>query len=652
MPGTASVGGLISGLDTNSILDQLYQAAQAPIKRLEDRKSQLSAQSTAWSQLEGKLLAFRTLASQLARPITFQARSASTSRPDLVAATASAAAVPGSYTFTVLQLAQTQQMASGGYPDTSETEFASGTISIAVGDGDPLVIQTEGLTLAELRDAINAAQAGAVAAIINDGSGATPYRLVLTSSTSGLAGAMTVVTTGAAPAMSDLQAAQDAQLQLGAGAVVISGSSNTISDAVPGVTLSLVAADPTAALTLTIARDAASAQSMIADFVDAYNDIVSFFSQQFAYDPDTGQTGTLFSDYQLQSIQRDLTAAVTNPVFGLAGAGAPALQSLAQLGLRTDASGQLSRDSSALAAALSTNPDGVARVFAAFGETTSTAVTYLSSGADTQPSGSAGWQVEITQAARRAQVTAGVAQTDTLLYDETLTVQGVLIALTAGMTPEQVVAAVNEHQQQTGVVASRVGGLLTLTRAAYGSAFHIEVVSSRSNQGAEGNRTSGFGNVTVTDQQPQGEAGTGAGQTGLDVQGTIGGEAATGSGQRLTGSAGAPMGLTILVTAGEPGSYGKVTFTVGAAEAAARVAGSVTDSIGGTIAASQHQISDLITDINQEIARLQALIDQEQERLRTSFQRMEVALGQFETQSQFLASQFAQMQRNAAASSR
>jgi len=646
MDGTASVGGLVSGIDTNSILDQLYQLAQAPVRRLEERKSKLSEQSLAWSQFEAELIALRTIATQLARPAAFQACAATTSHPDLVTATASSGAVPGTYTFTVQQLAQTHQKISGGYADLSETEFGVGTVSIAVGEADPTVIQTEGLTLAELRDAINAASAGVQAAIINDGSGATPYRLIITSETSGLAGQMAVTSDGGAPTFTDLQAAQDAQLQLGSGSVTITSSSNTISGAIPGVTLHLWEADGTTPVTLTVTRDTATVQDQIEDFVEAYNSITDFFTEQFHYDPDTGQAGALFADFRLQSLQQQLAAAVANPVVGITGG----LSALAQLGIRTDATGHLLQDTGLLAATLASDLEAVARVFAAVGQTSHTAVIYLAATAETRPSGSAGWAVEVTQAARQAQVTAGVAQTDTLLADETLTIQGVQIVLSAGMTADEVVAAINEHRAETGVVATRLGGSLTLTRSAYGSALHIEAVSNRSNQGGSGSRTSGIGNVVVTDEHPEGESGGGTGHVGLDVQGTIGGEPATGSGQMLTAAEGDPEGLSLLLTADSPGSYGHVIFTVGAAEAALRVALAASDSVSGAIVTSQQRIEDLISDMDEEIARLQALIEQEQARLRASFLRMERALGQFQTQSQLLASQLALMQSNAAGS--
>jgi len=237
MSGSLSIGGLISGIDTNTMLDQLYEVARAPIRRLESRKEGLNRKAAAWSQFEALALTFRGLAVQLATPTGFGLYSATVSEENLASASVGSGAVPGAYTFTVQALAQTHQLVAQGYADTDETSVGTGTVSIAVGGGDAVVVDVAGLTLAELRDAINGAEAGVNASIINDGSGGSPYRLVLTSKTSGLDGEMAVTVDlagGTAPSFSEMEAAQDAQIQLGsgAGAVTISSGSNTISGAI------------------------------------------------------------------------------------------------------------------------------------------------------------------------------------------------------------------------------------------------------------------------------------------------------------------------------------------------------------------------------------------------------------------------------------
>jgi len=657
MSGSLSIGGLISGIDTNTLLDQLYEVAQAPIRRLESRKQGLNQKSAAWSQFEALALTFRGLAVQLATPTGFRLYSATVSHGELVSASLGSNATPGTYTFTIQALAQTHQLVAQGYADTDETSVGTGTVTIAVGGGEDVVVDVADLTLAGLRDAINKAEAGVNAAIINDGSATSPYRLVLTSKTSGLDGEMAVTVDlagGTAPSFSEMEAAQDAQVQLGsgAGAVTISSGSNTISGAIEGVTLNLLAVDAATPVMLTVSRDTAAVQGRIEAFVAAYNEAVDFFAAQFDFDPDTGWAGVLFGDYRLEGLQHDLARSVGNAIVGAMGGFA----SLSQIGIRVQANGRLMVESSTLASALSGSFDDVVGVFAARGAATHDDVTYLTGTSETQPSGAAGWAVEITQAATRSRVTAGVAQTAALAVDETLTINGVNVSLSAGMTQSEVVAAINAVDDQTGVVAAATGAdgegtgdYLTLTRGAYGSAYHVEAVSTVSNQGG-GGAASGIGTTTVTEEAPLGESGAGTGAAGLDVAGTIDGEECTGAGRRLKAEAGDPTGLSLLVTGTSAGSYGVVNFTVGAAESAFRVCLSATDTVDGTVARAQDYLADTMDDIDAEIVRLQELIEHEQERLRASFVAMERALAQFQSQSQFLASQMAQMQANAATS--
>ncbi|HET6494944.1 MAG TPA: flagellar filament capping protein FliD, partial [Thermoleophilia bacterium] len=430
MSGSLSIGGLISGIDTNTLLDQLYEVAQAPIRRLESRKQGLNQKSAAWSQFEALALTFRGLAVQLATPTGFRLYSATVSHGELVSASLGSNATPGTYTFTIQALAQTHQLVAQGYADTDETSVGTGTVTIAVGEGDPVVVDVDGFTLAELRDAINKAEAGVNAAIINDGSATSPYRLVLTSKTSGLDGEMAVTVDlagGTAPSFSEMEAAQDAQVQLGsgAGAVTISSGSNTISGAIEGVTLNLLAVDAATPVMLTVSRDTAAVQGRIEAFVAAYNEAVDFFAAQFDFDPDTGWAGVLFGDYRLEGLQHDLARSVGNAIVGAMGGFA----SLSQIGIRVEANGRLMVESSTLASALSGSFDDVVGVFAARGAATHDDVTYLTGTSETQPSGAAGWAVEITQAATQSRMTASVAQTAALAADETLTINGVNVSL-------------------------------------------------------------------------------------------------------------------------------------------------------------------------------------------------------------------------------
>ena len=161
------------------------------------------------------------------------------------------------------------------------------------------------------------------------------------------------------------------------------------------------------------------------------------------------------------------------------------------------------------------------------GTASDTDVTFLKATSDT----SAGsYAVAVTTVAERANATAGTAQTTNLAAAETLTVNGVSISLNAGLDQNAVVSRINEFTGQTGVVADVVGGATQLRTESFGTAATIDVISDT----AAAATSSGFGTTLVQD-------------SGVNIAGTIGGNAATGSGAVLTGSAGASQGIMVSI---------------------------------------------------------------------------------------------------------
>jgi flagellar hook-associated protein 2 len=633
----------------DSILTKLTELARAPIDRLQAKQAALESKLTAWQTANTRLLALKTEAGCLSAASAFRAYAVTSSDEQAVSATASASALAGIYTFTVQQLAAAHQMASQGYADYDTTSVGSGTISIAAGGADPVVINVQDLTLAQLRDAINNSGAGVRAHIVNDGSG-TPYRLLLTSQTMGSDGQMAVsvnLAGGTTPAFTEIQAARDAQITLGEGenALTISSASNTISDLIPGLTIYLHQADAAQPIQLTVAQDTNAVTASINSFVEQYNALIDFIKEQSTYDATSDKTGTLFGEYALQGIQSDLRDILSQVLQGFD----TPYALLSQIGLSTNADDKLEVDSTKLAQALAANPEAVMRLFARYGESSDARVSFLTATGDTKASSAAGYAVEITQAATRSRVTAGAAQTTPLAADETLTINGVTIALTAGMTQQQVLDAINARTQDTGVTAlatgadgTGTGNYLTLRRAVYGPAT-ITAVSTVSNSGGD---SSGIGNVQVMESAPQGESGSGTGELGLNVAGTIGGQAAQGSGQMLTATAGDAKGLRIVVSATAPGSYGTVVFSQGVGGALDGRLAFLTESEYSPVETARTTAQNGIDDIKDEITRLEDLVSRQQERIRQQFQAMEEALGRLQTQSSFLTQQFEQIDAN------
>ncbi len=206
------------------------------------------------------------------------------------------------------------------------------------------------------------------------------------------------------------------------------------------------------------------------------------------------------------------------------------------------------------------------------GTTTDNDVTFLRATADTSPGS---YAVEITTAAEAANVTAGTASTGALTQDETLTVNGVGITLNAGLTQTQVIDRINEFSGQTGVIAEddpAAAGQTRLRSSDYGSSTSIQVVSNVAASGT----SSGFGTAQLTD-------------VGVDVAGTIGGNAALGSGAVLTGTEGLSAGT-------------KVSLGANAADFASTVGGAGDEDQGSVTVTNNSLVFQIGANQNQTVS--------------------------------------------------
>lgn len=657
-----SVSGISSGLQTDDIISKIMEYARAPQNKLQSDKAAANLRLTAWQDINTRVLALRLKANSIADAADFQAMTVTSSNDDILTGSASSSASPGSYYITVTSRAQCHQVASqaGAYASVNDV-VGTGDVSITLADGTAFTVtlNSNNNTLSGLRDAINKADKGVKASIVNSGTSSTPdYRLVLTSQSSGTAHRMTTIVTsglsgGTAPGfdlIDPVQAAADAIIEVGEGAgkITVTKDSNIITDFIPGLTINIASADAGEAVRVDVVRDTEAIKTAIRNFVTQYNDLADAIDAQFDYDTQTGKSGSLMGDYQLQNVQMQIESALSSVVAGLSGN----YTSLPSVGITQDTGGHLVIDDSQLSRALESDPDGVTRLFSAGMDSDSSYITFLSATSATQPSGSAGWLVHITQAARRAQVTSAGAFSHALDASETVTVNGKAILLTAGTTIDDAIVEINRYSAQTGVMALRTaadgtgtGDYLTFRRTQYGSAYTISVVSNRS--AASGYNT-GVGNELITEVDFDGEIGTGQGMAGLDVAGTIDGEVATGKGQTLslksTTSTSSANGISISCTALTAMDPVKVIYTKGVGATLRDLLSDMT-SVGGAIASAQSGINDLISDLDDSIADMETRLADQETRLYTQFNAMEAQLAKLQQQGNYLAAQLSALNK-------
>jgi len=369
--GTLSAGGVGSGLDVNSLVSQLVAADRAPRDaQITRHETQVTTEISGLASLKGALSTFQDSLTPLSTQAAFTPRTASSSNEDVFTATASGSAAKGTYSVKVIALAQAQQLASNAFAAGATATVGTGTLTITSGSSSfQVTIDSSNNTLAGIRDAINGAagNTGVQATLLNEVNGS---RLVLTSTATGAAHSITVTAAGgdgnlsqitypggAGAHLTQLAAAQDAHIQI-AGFDHYS-SSNAVSDAIDGVTLNLVSADPTTASTLSVSDDTSTLMTRINGFVTQYNALYKEFASLRAYSPDTQQGGPLLGDALLLGIESTVSSGLTSTVTGLTGN----YTSLASIGITKQADGTLSLDQAKLNAALSNSPGSVGAIF-------------------------------------------------------------------------------------------------------------------------------------------------------------------------------------------------------------------------------------------------------------------------------------------------
>lgn len=301
---TISSPGIGSGLDVQSIVSQLVALERRPIDLLKQQASRLSTQLSSFGLLRSYVSNLQSAATQLTRSSLWSQTAATSSDAAAVSVAASSGAAAGSYSVEVSQLARSQSLASSAYADSSVV-LGQGTLTFTKGDGSTasVTIGASDTSLAGIRDRINAAGVGLSASIVRDASGA---RLVLTTTATGLDAAITRIDVTGDPGLQalayeqgvpgDVEETQQARNALARiNGLDIESVSNTLSDVVDGLTLTL-SRTTTSAVEVKVSADDEAVKKAVQDFVNAYNDLSRFLAKETAYDEASKKAGALQGD--------------------------------------------------------------------------------------------------------------------------------------------------------------------------------------------------------------------------------------------------------------------------------------------------------------------------------------------------------------------
>jgi flagellar hook-associated protein 2 len=647
-----TTSGVGSGLDVNGIVSQLMALERKSLTSIDTKETKFQTQLSAYGSLKGALSAFESAVSALASPSKFTA--VKTTVGDATVATATATSAPsGSYSLEVQTLAEAQKLRSTTFTATTETVGAGKfTVSFGKYEGDTftpnvnkpakeIVIEAGRDSLAAVRDAINAADAGVTATILNDG---TSYRLVVSSKDTGLENAMRITVEDADGTHTDMaglsRLAYDGRVPSGVANLVqtvaaqnatalvdgipISKASNSFSDVIEGVTLNLSKANTPEKTTVTVSQDTAGIQASVQAFVKAYNDLNKTISDLTKYDAANQRASVLTGDATVRSLQTRIRS-VFNNALETAGGG---LTSLADIGITFQVDGTLKLDTTKLTTVLADPSKDVSTLFAALGTPTDSLVSFKSSTPDTK---NGAYAVNVTTLATQGKAVASApALTDIVAGSNDileLTIDGVSVSVTlepgnytaAGMAAEiqsKVNAVSGLSEASASVSVTESGGVLTMTSQRYGSASSVTITGGNAMAAL-------FGTPTQT--------------VGSDVAGTIGNTPATGKGQVLTGT-GDAAGLDISVAGGPTGDRGTINFARGYAYELDQLASKLLED-DSLLDGRMDGISASIKDIARKREQLNVRLESIEKRYRAQFNALDTLMARMQQTSTYLQRQ-------------
>ncbi|HEX7106494.1 MAG TPA: flagellar filament capping protein FliD [Acidothermaceae bacterium] len=623
--GNSKIDGLVSGLDTTSIINAIMAQAALPQTNLKNNLALQQAKLFAYQTINTKFAAMQTASDALTAASTWQAM-AVTSSSSTVTATASAGAQAGNFTFDVTQLASYQSSVfANTVSSTSATVVTGGTqVTITSGANAPVTIDTGDGSLGAVVAGINKSGSGVQATAVQVSPG--QYKLQLTSSATGANASFSVTGLDSLGTMQNTSTAQDAQITVGAGtpaAYTISSSTNTFSDAIPNMTFTV--SQLVTGVSLQTSPDGSGIADKVQAMVDAANAVLSEISKDTAYDAQNNRASVLTGDMTAEQLRNNILGAVGS----MLGNGTSATS----IGLSLTKDGQITFDRDAFTSAFNSNPASVQSAFMPAGAFTpaqsglSGTIT-LQKSTDATQVGS--YDVTITQAATKASATidtsSGISAGQTITLGSGST--SATYTVQAGDTAQTIVDALNAMAATNKLgVTSTLGsnGVINLASAGYGSQSTFTSAA-----------TGGLVASAVT--------------AGLDVAGTINGQTAKGIGQILYTPAGTPgvdaIMLNVTLTPADVaalggGSAGAFAYSAGVAQKLGIAANAAISSQTGALTNEISGVNSTIDTLNSEIASWQTVLDAKQAALQLQWANLENQLGQLQATGAQLTSAIA-----------
>ncbi len=378
------LSGLSTGMDTRALIEALMTAERRPLNLLQARKSTVEDERKLFQEFNSLLLQLRSASQAIdnqnsvnsATSVSeeFLTFAATSSDESILTATATGNATPGEYEITVNQLATIGREFSGAFTsDSTAIATAGQTMTIDYGGTTDITLTfTGGESLQAIRTAINndSDNDGNVRAEIVYEGGAGGYRLIISGTQTGEDNDITVTTNLSGPSGSPPFIDATKEIVAGNSEIEVLGltierDSNTITDAIPGVTLNLLGEHGAGeSLTLNIETDLEGIKTSLQNFADAYNAVVGFVRKQSQFDEATKRAGLLSGNPTLRGVQLQIQMILTDE-YTFANND---FTSIGQIGLEFQSDGTLKINADVLEEALNKNAQDVREFFGFFDE--------------------------------------------------------------------------------------------------------------------------------------------------------------------------------------------------------------------------------------------------------------------------------------------
>ncbi|SDS92413.1 flagellar filament capping protein FliD [Microterricola viridarii] len=361
-----SLDGLVSGLNTAELIKSLMAVEAIPQNILQNKYTSTQNYLKALQSLNTSVAALAELGKKGMKPDALELYTAKSSH-ESATVTVGTGAGATQLDVTVEKLATAQQLVTA--PMTAWPSDPP-VLTIKAADGSLKEITADSSSFEDIVSAINAADAGVqatrIAAGVDAGTGETTYRLQLTAKESGAAGGFTIFNgSGAVPgselAATTIRSGEDASVTLWKGTPaeqVVTSSSNTFTDLMPGVSLSVTAIS-TAPITITVARDDAAIGKVAESLIDKLNEALEFIGSKRTLTTTTGSdgkpvvTGGVFSsDSTVRDVEQRLLNAASAPIDG---------RSPSEFGISITKGGRMEFDAEKFAKSMAADPGATQR---------------------------------------------------------------------------------------------------------------------------------------------------------------------------------------------------------------------------------------------------------------------------------------------------